>query len=184
MGQCASCGKENSILFDKDGQSLCWLCSSRVKAQTTAESPEAAEEAGVQEDERRAWQRFPVQIHAKVQYATEMSSAIIFPGTTVNISGGGMCIEWTPCDQCQGYIPGDIHQNCIFSSYNNSRENSNILYISLFLSEEDVINLTARAVFVMKKGGDKEYIGIAFINLDEYTQGRINEVIEKVTYDG
>ena len=178
MAQCTQCGKEASILFDHEDQHLCWLCSSRLRATSmTVEETRKEEEY----QERRAWYRYPVQIHMKFFYGQSEKSKIIFPGTTVNISAGGLCIEWTPCETCSGYAPGAIDSNCVFSRYDISRSDSELLYLSLFLSEDDVINFTAKVVFVIKREDGTEYIGLSFVDLDDYTRGCLNDIIKAVT---
>jgi hypothetical protein len=109
---------------------------------------------------------------------------VIFPGTTVNVSEGGMCVEWTPCEECRGYLPGEIHPDCIFAEYSFHREDSDTFYLSLFLSENDVINFAAKVVFVIKKEEDKEYIGVSFVDIDESTRNKIHDIIDKVTNNG
>jgi hypothetical protein len=169
-------------LFDQeDGAQLCWLCSSRRKVQAAEADPDPADK---EYEDRRAWKRYPVQIHMKFYYGETEKSKVIFPGTTVNISRGGLCVEWTPCDECEGYDAGGIDDNCIFAHYDASRENAASLYVTLFLADDDVVNLTAQAVFVMKQQSGTEYVGFSFTDLDKFTQERVDAVIDQVTTDG
>ncbi len=181
MAQCTGCGKECSVLFAENGGQLCWLCSSRRKVRSFA-AEISAEEAEF--GDRRAWKRFPVQIHMKFSYGQREQSKIIFPGTTVNLSEGGMCVEWTPCEDCSGYAPGGVSPDCIFSRYSLQADDADTLYLTLFLSEDDVVNITARVAFVIKKGQASEYLGLSFVDLDEYTSSRIGQILASIQEDG
>jgi hypothetical protein len=169
------------MLFDAgDGAMLCWLCNSRRKAVSETGPSREEEEA----DERRTWQRYPVQMHIKFYYGKSENSKIIFPGTTVNLSMGGMCIEWTPCEQCAGYIPGGVHPDCIFSRYSYAESGSEDLLITLFLSETDEVTVYSRVVFVIKQEDGTEYIGASFVNNEPETMKKIEEIINQIAQYG
>lgn len=179
MGNCMVCNKESGILFDVEGKHICWLCSSRRQVKNMSNDTEYQQQEK-EFEERRAWQRYPVQIHMKMSYGANEQSKIIFPGTAINLSLGGMCIEWAPCEACGGYVPGAMSPDCIFSRYSVDDANAEILYISLFLSEKEVINLSCKVVFVIKKEQNTEYIGLCFVNIDKNTQQMINDIIAKI----
>jgi hypothetical protein len=93
---------------------------------------------------------------------------------------GGLCIEWDSCERCRGYIADGIHPDCIFSRYDNNRKGTEIMHVSLILSEDDILNIGTKVVFTMKKD-DKEYIGTCFQKLDAHARNKIGEIIEEVT---
>ncbi len=165
------------MLFDDTGEALCWLCSSRKKVQATAHNPS---EEDKKYEERRAWTRYPVQMHLKFCYGDSEKSKIIFPGVAVNISMGGMCVEWTPCEECSGYQAGAIHPNCIFSRYDTKLPESESLLLSLFLSESEVVNLYTKVVFVIRKEDGHEYLGLSFDEIDIDTKRQVEELINQL----
>lgn len=176
------CRRDASILFDESGVALCWVCSSRQKIALAAELPVSDAERELAE--RRAWKRYIVQMHMKFVYGGSEQSKVIFPGTTVNLSLGGMCIEWTPCEVCSGYTPGGVAPDCIFARYDMNAPGSEFMVLSLFLAEDDIVNLSAKVVFVIKQPKDGEYIGLSFTDLDEYSVNRLADIINMVTVDG
>lgn len=182
MRQCTGCGQENAILFEQKGGPLCWLCSSRRKA---------ADDAGRKRNgwpektgDRRAWPRCPVNIHVKLAHGTAEASKVIFPGTAVNICEGGMCIEWSPCGDCRGYVQGSIHPECVFAPHSRGNRNGDVLYVSLFLSEQEVVHAAAEAVYVNKAEEEREYIGIAFADGKEHLKTEVRNIIDKVQDNG
>ena len=177
--KCNNCGKEYQLLTS---EGLCWLCSSKKSVKIYAEK-KALEKAKEPFEEKRAWKRFIIQMHLQVCYGQSAESAVVLPGATLNLSMGGMCIEWYPCEQCTGYEPGGIHPDCILSRYDKNSENSEIMYVSLFVSELDAVTLATKVVFTMKKD-DMEFIGVCFWDIDENTKERIRNIIEEVLSNG
>ena len=74
MGNCNKCGKESTMLFDDTGEPLCWLCSSKKKVAASTHNPDPEEE---KYKDRRAWTRYPVQMHLKFYYGENEKSKII-----------------------------------------------------------------------------------------------------------
>lgn len=179
MGTCASCGKQTSLLFDEETEPRCWLCLSRDKVRMEEESGEDDEYA-----EKRIWKRFPVQMHIKIHYGSSESSMVIFPGATVNLSQGGVCIEWTPCEVCAGYRAGGLDPQCIFARYDMNISTSELLILTLFLSEEEYIEIQTKVVFILKQPDGTEFVGMAFSNLDEETKQKVSEILNQVAENG
>jgi len=184
MGTCSSCGTKDPMLFETDTGPLCWLCSSRNKAEAVASRDKSLKKKKPSFSEKRACERYPVHIHAKLVYGTTEATKVIFPGTAINLSEGGLCMEWTPCEECQGYLAGEIHPDCIFYPYSMQKKDSDTFYVSIFLAENDVLNMNVKAVFIIKKQEDMEYIGVSFIETDANTVKRIRDIINKVQNNG
>jgi len=81
-------------------------------------------------------------------------------------------------------VPGGIDPNCIFVRYAEQNEDSDVLYVTLFFSEDDVVNISCKVVFVIKREDGNEYVGLSFHNLDDLTLSRIEEIIRKVSQHG
>jgi hypothetical protein len=180
MTTCVRCGKATSLVYGA-ARDQCWLCASRTRIMSAA--PAAAGTADVPDD-RRTWRRFPVQIHMKLYYGTDERSQIIFPGTTVNISSGGLCVEWTACRQCQGYQPGGVHPACIFAGFAYTVPESAPLDVALFLAEEDVVEMPAKVVFIMRHGDASEYLGLAFIDMGAAARRRVDQIVTALADHG
>ena len=172
MGTCRICGKETGMLLE--GDTLCWLCSSRQRVKHAEQKPDPSEK---EFEEKRAWIRYPVQIFLRIHHTNGQEIDAVSPGVSVNLSLGGLCIESDPCPECTGYIPGGIHHDCIFSRYDNSIENTEYLSIAICLDETDVVYVNAKAVFVIKRE-NKELIGICFRNNEQEVMDRIQYIID------
>ena len=175
MSTCRKCGKETGLLFQDDG--LCWLCRSKQNIKGSSGSSEQAEDKDY--EERRAWKRYPVHIFLKIHHQTGEDADAVSPGVSVNLSMGGICIEWDPCPECAGYTPGSIHDNCIYARYDNNRENSEILSVAIYLCEDDILYAKVKAVFTIKKNA-KEMIGFSFCSNEQAVMERIQEIINAV----
>ncbi|MFH1707500.1 MAG: PilZ domain-containing protein [Planctomycetota bacterium] len=174
MTACVRCGKATSLFYGA-ARDQCWLCASRTRILSAG--PAAAPGGEETHDDRRTWRRFPVQIHMKLYYGASERSWIIFPGTTINISSGGLCVEWTACRQCQGYQPGGVHPACIFADFAYTAPRTTPLDVALFLADEDVVELPAKVVFIMRRGDAAEYLGLAFVDLGGAARRRVDQIV-------
>lgn len=173
MDTCRICGKETGLLTG--GDDLCWLCRSRQKITEQKQAAVGRDESEFAE--KRAWTRYPVQIFLRIQNPAGEEIDSVSPGMSVNLSMGGMCIETAQCAECTGYTPGGIHPGCIYGKYDNNNKGSGFLTLSIILSEKEVINVKAKAVFVMKKG-DREMVGMCFTDNDQNVMDRIKYIID------
>lgn len=95
----------------------------------------------------------PVQIGLRMT-RNPNGSTVFMPGTIKRIDKVGMFIEIRSCSQCSGYCAGAIHQDCIFSQYDDSIKDS--LTIALYAhipGSSDVVRIRGKAVGIKQENG-------------------------------
>ena len=65
-----------------------------------------------------------------------------------------------------------------------STEETEPMAISLFLAEDDIINMGCKVVFCIKKEEAREFIGLSFEEVDELSLSRIKGIIDLLGEDG
>ena len=115
--------------------------------------------------EKRRYPRIPVQMTLKVKVHGR-SSAVFCNARIVNISRGGMCLEWTGCATCGGYLTGKIHPECIFSPYDLHADKSYNLMFTVKTPAGEILAFRGKAVYVYRYH-EEEQVGIAFTDMPE-----------------
>jgi len=128
--------------------------------------------------DRRKNLRMPVDILAMEVDVRGLSSAFIYKAHIVNLSRGGVCLEWNNCRECPGYMSGEIHPDCIFSPYDNEKPGSNdlLFYITIPWTGQ-TIEFKGKAVYTFKEYGT-EKIGIIFTEISKKALELLESIIE------
>jgi len=188
MKRCEICGKVSSeVAFDSNrGKYLCLTCRfgsgefqvKKYRKETRVEGGPAGEGAsspgtaspagrpagGFSGPERRKHPRIPILVSLEV-YVGGVVSQVFYPAALVNFSRGGVCIEWTHCNECLGYLEGGIHPFCIFSPFNVNTPDSKELTLKVDIDNADIEPVFhGKVAYTLKKNG-KEYIGITFTRI-------------------
>ncbi|MDQ7779115.1 MAG: response regulator [Planctomycetota bacterium] len=144
--------------------------------------------------ERRRFPRLPIYLEMDVTaVGTEVR---IFKKThTVDISLGGLCFEFDPCEQCTGYTAGAVHPDCLFSKFWVKDHASRTIDILLKtavpvgagpvsgpnMPRQDGVKLSAKVAHVIRERGKTvEYIGVRFAALDYSTREFLKEYLKKL----
>ena len=181
MKMCDICGKvSGEDAFDSTrNKYLCINCkfgSGEYQTKQHRRGTDVTAEQGAQQtqpkpiqgfdlrQERREDTRIPVLVSLDV-HVGGVTSRIFYPATIQNFSQGGICIDWTHCNECSGYSEGSMHPFCIFSQFSANNPNAKELTIRVEVSgQEEVIEFRGQVVYTLKKK-NKEYVGITYTHI-------------------
>ena len=128
--------------------------------------------------DRRSELRVPVHFSMQIDLE-DRRTGLFYRTYLINYSGGGICVAWDLCQNCQGYSPGKVHPDCIFSLYDADRGDSNELTIYVHIpGTETMMTVKGKVVYTYKDNGI-EQIGIAFTEMP----GRLIPVLDEMCYD-
>jgi hypothetical protein len=204
METCEVCGKVSAdVAFDPSrGKHLCISCkfgtgefrTRRVQKPAAQQAQPARANPAIPdngqntplhdnpEQQNVQWrreQRKPVTIPVLVSLdlmVGGVKSQIFYPASIQNFSRGGICIDWSHCDECTGYKEGDVHPFCIFSQFNVRNAEAKELTIRVEIANlENQIEFRGKVVYTLKKG-DKEYIGINFSHIEPDTLDQLERL--------
>ena len=117
--------------------------------------------------ERRRSPRFGVRVAAKLTDASGHKTLRVASSWTIDLSIGGVKIEWPCCDDCGGYQDGSIHQLCVLKPYDSRMCNSLELSLCLELPDREVINVHGKISYVQRSPETHlENIGIEFTSFE------------------
>ena len=190
MNKCDICGKISSeVAFDPGkNKHLCLNCrfgsgefhtkkfrketEQEEQAKQTQPSP-SKQPSGA---ERRKHARITVHISLDVQVGG-MTSKIFYAASLENFSRGGICINWTHCDECSGYTEGGINPFCVFSKFSTKNADSKDLTIKVEYEQggEEPLQFKGKVAYTLKKKA-KEYVGITFTDIDPDVLNRLEEI--------
>lgn len=132
--------------------------------------------------DKRKSLRLPVDMLTLDVDIRGQSSAFIYKTHIVNISTGGLCLEWNCCRECSGYTAGDIHPDCIFAPYSDDIRNSLELVFYVPVPRTDkVVDFKGKAVYTYKHEST-EQVGIVFTEISDHTLELLMNIV-RTTHD-